>query len=85
MVWLQERSPDAHFTMGKTALHRACEEVCLLAPGVKAGAFKQQNHTNLQGHTQVVELLVAAGADTQMACTATGPAQKQVRSVSPRT
>ncbi|KAL3155298.1 Ankyrin repeat domain-containing protein 39 [Trebouxia sp. C0010 RCD-2024] len=54
---LNERSPDAHFTMGKTALHRACEE----------------------GHTQVVELLVAAGADTQMACTATGPAQKQAK------
>ncbi|KAL3134218.1 Ankyrin repeat domain-containing protein 39 [Trebouxia sp. C0009 RCD-2024] len=54
---LNERSPDTHFILGKTAMHRACEE----------------------GHIQVVELLVAAGANTQMACTATVPAQKQAK------
>lgn len=54
---LNERSPDALFVLGKTALHKACEE----------------------GHIQVVELLVAAGADTQLACTAAVPAQKQAR------
>ena len=30
LAGMQERMPDSHFLEGKTALHRACEEVPLL-------------------------------------------------------
>lgn len=30
VICLQERIRNAHCTLGKTALHMACEEVCLL-------------------------------------------------------
>ena len=38
MVYPQERTPDAQFTYGKTALHRACEAVRLPSSDVESAA-----------------------------------------------